>query len=136
MRASLVPALVLISLVLGVSSHAATGPGAIVESKSGKTLVFKGARCLDGRLYFGAKPNASGIKLAVVLLGGAQARGRVSVIDGFIDLGGPAGVHEGLSGTAFVNPDGKSGRINVWGRRGAGWESRTGRRWGGTWRCP
>jgi hypothetical protein len=38
----------------------------------------------------------------------------------------------GLSGRAYVNPDGKSGRFNVRASIGANF---TGQRYTGTWRC-
>jgi len=82
---------------------------------------------------FGAWPYDRGKVMGIVM--DDRSPGRQAVVDGFIDLR-PSGVHVALSGTAYVNPDGKSGRLNVWGRSGPGWASRTGDRFTGTWRCP
>jgi hypothetical protein len=57
--------------------------------------------------------------------------GRTRVIDGFVELH-PADADLGLSGRAYVNPDGKSGRFNVRASIGANF---TGQRYTGTWRC-
>lgn len=61
---------------------------------------------------------------------GQLSPGPNAVEDGFIDLRPCRPL-----GTTHVNPDGKSGRFTVWGRSGSGWDSRTGHRYTGTWRC-
>src|SRR5262245_33082500 len=107
MRAVAFSALALIALVLvGVSSGAATGPGAIVTSQNGKTYVLKGAHCPGRRMQFGAFPaSEAGMKMSLVLAG--WWRQRVDVIDGYIDLR-PMGVKQAMSGTVFMNADRRS----------------------------
>jgi hypothetical protein len=133
MRRWWVPVAIVMPLLFAVSSSAATAPGAVVTTKSGKTIVLKGAHCFSGRLNFGAWPYDRGKAMGILM--DDRSPGRQAVVDGFIDLR-PSGVHVALSGTAYVNPDRKSGRLNVWGRSGPGWTSRTGDRFTGTWRCP
>jgi hypothetical protein len=111
------------------ASFAATRPGAVVTTKNGTVHVLKGARCTDGRLNFGAQLGRKGKSFGLVL---APFRlGRTRVIDGFVELH-PADADLGLSGRAYVNPDGKSGRFNVRASIGANF---TGQRYTGTWRC-
>jgi hypothetical protein len=133
MRALVLSALVLISLTLGVSSPAATWAGAIVTSKAGKTYVLKGARCNNRGMHFGEWRGNGGV--LSMKLEKENLPGRVELFDGYIDLRSAQGVYEAISGTVYVNPDRRSGRFNVWGRRGPGWASRTGHQWTGTWRC-
>lgn len=91
--------------------------------------MLKGARCIDGRLYFGAPLGRKGKSFGLIL---ASFRlGRTRVIDGFVGLR-PADADVALSGSAYVNPDRKSGRFNV--RASIGTEV-TGDRYTGTWRC-
>ena len=114
---------------LGHAASAATRPGAVVTTKNGTVHVLKGARCIDGRLYFGAPLGRKGKSFALVL---APFRlGRTRVIDGFVGLR-PADADVALSGHAYVNPDGKSGRFDVRASIGARF---TGQRYTGTWRC-
>jgi hypothetical protein len=115
--------------LIAQASSAATRPGAVVTTRSGATHVLKSANCIDGRLYFGAPYSGKGKILALVL---APFRlGRTAVIDGFIRLR-PADAEVGLSGSAHVNRDGKSGRFNVRASIGSKF---TGDRYTGTWRC-
>ena len=133
MRALVLCALSFISLVLGVSSSAADRPGAIVTSKAGKTYVLEGARCDNRGMRFGEWRGNGGV--LSMKLEKENLPGRVGLFDGYIDLRSARGVFEAISGTVYVNPDRRSGRFNIWGRMGGGWESRTGNRWTGTWRC-
>ena len=114
---------------LACAASAATRPGAVVTTKNGATHVLKGARCIDGRLNFGAPLTGKGKSFGLVL---APFRlGRTAVIDGFVRLR-PGGREVGLSGSAYVNPNGKSGRFDVREYIGA---TPTGQRYTGTWRC-
>lgn len=123
------PVAIVVPLLFSVSLPAANAPGAVVTTKSGKTFVLKGAHCFDGRLNFGAWPFARGKFFSIHI--DERSPGRQAVSDGAIDLR-PSGVHVALSGTAWVNPDRRSGRFDVWGR----WtDGPTGHRYTGTWRC-
>jgi hypothetical protein len=114
---------------LAHASFAATRPGAVVTTKNGTVHILKGARCNGGRLYFGAPVGQKGQSFGLIL---APFRlGRTKVIDGFAGLR-PADAELGLSGHAYVNPDGKSGRFNVRASIGV---NVTGQRYTGTWRC-
>jgi hypothetical protein len=114
---------------LAHASFAATRPGAVITTKNGTVHVLKGARCTDGRLYFGAPVGRKGKSFGLIL---APFRlGRTTIIDGFVGLH-PADADLGLSGRAYVNPDGKSGRFDVRASIGAHF---TGQRYTGTWRC-
>jgi hypothetical protein len=124
--------IVLTAIAVASQAHAAsaaTGPGAVVTTKNGATHVLKGARCIDGRLYFGAPFTGKGKSFGILL---APFRpGRTAVIDGFVRLR-PGGREVGLSGSAYVKPSGRSGRFDV--REYIG-PTPTGQRYTGTWRC-
>ena len=136
LRLLLLFAVAVVPLMPGAMSSAAIGPepgGAVITSKAGKTYVIHGARCAPRGLHFGTWRGNGGV-LSMKLEAG-NPPGSVRLWDGFIDLRSARGVYEALSGSVYVNADGRSGRLNVWGRSGGGWESRTGHRWRGTWRC-
>ena len=115
--------------LLAHASFAATRPGAVVTTKNGTMHVLTGARCNNGRLNFGAPVGQKGKSFGLVL---APFRlGSTKVIDGFVGLR-PADPDVGLSGRAYVNPDGKSGRFRVRASIGTRF---TGQRYTGTWRC-
>ena len=136
LRLLLLYALVVGTLLLGATSSAAIGPSgteAVITSKAGKTYVIKGGRCDSHGLRFGEWRGNGGV--LSMKLEKENLPGSVRLFDGYIDLRSLRGVHEAISGTVDVNPDRRSGRLNVWGRSGEGWESRTGHRWTGTWQC-
>ena len=135
LRLLLLSALVVVLLLPGGRSSAAIGPGpeAVVTSKAGKTYVLKGGRCDTRGMRFGEWRGNGGV--LSMKLEKETLPGSVRLFDGYIDLRSLGGVVEAISGTVYVNPGRKIGRLNVWGRLGGGWESRTGHRWTGTWRC-
>ena len=111
----------------------AHAPVAVITSKAGRTYVLKGGRCDNRGMRFGEWRGNGGV--LSVKLEKENLPGSVRLFDGYIDLRSRRGVHEAISGTVYVNPDRRSGRLNVWGRSEGGWESRTGHRWTGTWNC-